>query len=276
VALDIAARITRGAAWPDFGKAEAGNVLILSAEDEADDTIVPRLITLGADLSRVTILEAVKGRDGANRMLNLVDDLHALDTAITRTESCFVMIDPLSAYTGRGTNTWRDSDVRTVLTPAAALAAKRHVALNGIMHFNKAADLAALHRVMGSVGFTAAARSVLGFVPHPDRPERAVMVSMKHNLSKAARLLTYELPADCPSVTDIQSLVNPAHKKRPPDREASDEAKAFLMDVLGGGKEVESKESPRGPSSTGSWPRASRRSRCTSHVAACRWIGRTK
>src|SRR5262249_8639997 len=57
---DIAARITRGAQWPcNEGQAPLGNVIILSAEDDAADTIVPRLIAAGADLQRITILKMV-------------------------------------------------------------------------------------------------------------------------------------------------------------------------------------------------------------------------
>jgi AAA domain/Domain of unknown function (DUF3854) len=257
IALWIAARITRGEAWPDGGKAEPGNVLILSAEDTIDDTLVPRLIALGADLTRVTFLKMVRGHDGTERMPNLDDDLAAVDAAIEEVNPALTIIDPLSAYSGRRVNTWRDSDIRTVLGPAAAVAEKHNTSFIGIMHFNKAADLAALARVMGSVGFTAAARSVLGFVPHPDDENRRIMVSMKHNLSKVPKLLTYELvekpgnkrptvewfPADKPSITDLQSLVNPAHKKeRAPDPEAADEAVDFLRQMLGKGAKVEATE----------------------------------
>src|SRR5690349_11871484 len=43
--LDIAARVTRGIVWPDGAAAAgtAGSVIILSAEDDAADTIRPRL-----------------------------------------------------------------------------------------------------------------------------------------------------------------------------------------------------------------------------------------
>src|SRR5262249_8013565 len=48
---DIVARITRGALWPcNEGQAPLGNVIMLSAEDDIADTIVPRLIAAGADI----------------------------------------------------------------------------------------------------------------------------------------------------------------------------------------------------------------------------------
>ena len=59
--IDIAATITRGKAWPNGeGTASKGRVVILSAEDDAADTIVPRLIAAGADLDQVEILQAIR------------------------------------------------------------------------------------------------------------------------------------------------------------------------------------------------------------------------
>jgi putative DNA primase/helicase len=75
----IAARISKGEAWPAQGytknpeKAPQGYVIILSAEDDPEDTLVPRLIAAGADLKFVKILKAVKGKDGA-RKFNLETD----------------------------------------------------------------------------------------------------------------------------------------------------------------------------------------------------------
>jgi AAA domain len=49
---DIMARITRGSLWPcNEGTAPLGNVLLFTAEDDINDTIVPRLLAAGADSS---------------------------------------------------------------------------------------------------------------------------------------------------------------------------------------------------------------------------------
>jgi len=46
--LDIAARVSRGASWPDspIARSESGSVILLSAEDDIADTIRPRLDSL--------------------------------------------------------------------------------------------------------------------------------------------------------------------------------------------------------------------------------------
>ena len=61
-ALDIAARITTGRPLPGSSVATAPRgVVVLSAEDGAADTIVPRLMAAGADLGRVFIMTGVRG-----------------------------------------------------------------------------------------------------------------------------------------------------------------------------------------------------------------------
>ena len=75
----IAARIT-GADnnWPcEEGIALQGNVILLTAEDDLRDTVVPRLAAAGADLSRIHIVKMVRDGD-KKRMFSLVTDLDLL------------------------------------------------------------------------------------------------------------------------------------------------------------------------------------------------------
>jgi putative DNA primase/helicase len=61
----LAAAVTSARAWPcGEGQAPQGSVVVFSAEDDAADTIVPRLLAAGADLDRVRIVEAVTTDDG--------------------------------------------------------------------------------------------------------------------------------------------------------------------------------------------------------------------
>jgi hypothetical protein len=69
---DIMARITRGSPWPcDEGHASLGNVILLTAEDDINDTIIPRLAAAGADLARVTIVKMMH-EAGKQRMFSLI------------------------------------------------------------------------------------------------------------------------------------------------------------------------------------------------------------
>src|SRR5205823_47162 len=69
VSVAIIAAITTAGDWPcgEGRSPVAGSVIILSAEDGAADTIVPRLMAAGADLARVKIVSAVGSADGKDR-----------------------------------------------------------------------------------------------------------------------------------------------------------------------------------------------------------------
>ena len=58
VACDIAARVTMGQPWPDGtpGWAGSGQVLYITGDDEADDTLVPRMEEAGADMDKICFL----------------------------------------------------------------------------------------------------------------------------------------------------------------------------------------------------------------------------
>ena len=56
----FAARVTTGDRWPDGGRCPTGNVIFVSCEDDAADTIVPRLDAAGADRTRVHILDWIE------------------------------------------------------------------------------------------------------------------------------------------------------------------------------------------------------------------------
>src|SRR6185437_12571154 len=66
----LAAIVTTQGHWPNGeGFAELGSVIVLSAEDDAADTIIPRLSAAGAELSRVHIVSAVTTDDHKGRRL---------------------------------------------------------------------------------------------------------------------------------------------------------------------------------------------------------------
>ena len=191
--LDLAARLTRpGAVMPDDVPAPDGDVLLLSAEDGLSDTIRPRLDACRADVRRVHALTATRDLDGTEHMLELGRDLPHLEAAIERYTPELVIIDPLSAYLGH-TDTWRDNEVRALLSPLASLAEQHNCAILGVLHLTKNASAKVLHRIMGSIGFVAAARVVLAVARDPDDEARRFLLPVKNNLSPPAETLAFTL-----------------------------------------------------------------------------------
>ena len=165
IACDAAGRITRGTEWPgDVVKAPMGRVIILSAEDDPDDTLVPRLIAAGADLTKVKFLSAVKRDDGkGERKFNLQEDIEQLKAAcLALKDVVLIVLDPASSYMGGNIDTHRNTDVRRVLDPLSKLAQDLRCAVLSISHFNKGSSPKAVNRVMESAAFVNAPRFAFG------------------------------------------------------------------------------------------------------------------
>ena len=163
------------------------DVLYLSAEDSPSHTLVPRLTAAGADLERVTFLTI---RDAVGeRGLALPDDIDKLADAIRCADARMVVIDPVVAHLATGLDSHRDHSIRRALAPLAALADESAVAIVGVVHLNKSASSDLFGRIGGSIGLTAAARSVLVMGADPDAgadSTERVVAHGKSNLSALA------------------------------------------------------------------------------------------
>lgn len=188
VSTDIAAKISTGAAWgiDGCGYAPEGETIFLSAEDDAADTIVPRLIAGDADLHKVHILEAVKeicpetGKE-RQRGFNLQKDLGRIGARLKRHNNVkLIVIDPISSYLG-GVDSHKNADVRSVLSPLKTMAEAHGVAVLMITHRSKSSAKAA-YTSIGSIAFSAAARISLVAMKDPDNEQRRVIMPAKVNL----------------------------------------------------------------------------------------------
>lgn len=189
VTMDIASRVTTGIGWPDRPgeRFEPGGVVLLSAEDDAADTIRPRMDAAGADVCRVTLLDGVsicERKDGpaTESHIDLATDLPALEQAIEDTPDCkLVVIDPVTAYMGKADD-HRNAEVRGLLAPLSRLAERRRVAVLCVTHLNKGQG-EAIHRIVGSIAFGAAARIALAVTKDPDDSSRRLMMNVKSNIA---------------------------------------------------------------------------------------------
>jgi putative DNA primase/helicase len=183
----IATVVTTGGLWPvDRTRCERGSVLIFSAEDDAEDTIRPRLEAAGADLNRVYVLEAVAVREAngslTRRGFSLVDDMPRLAAKLAELgDVALVVIDPISAFLG-DTDTHQNAAVRAVLAPLADVAAKHGAAVVAVSHLRKSAAGEAMHNITGSLAFVAAARAAYIVAKDQADPLRRLLLPAKNNL----------------------------------------------------------------------------------------------
>ena len=77
---EMAAIVSRGGPWPVSGvKADIGEVIFLSSEDDIQDTIKPRMMAAGADHSKVRLIRSVAVSDNHNRPFCLKKDIEKLN-----------------------------------------------------------------------------------------------------------------------------------------------------------------------------------------------------
>jgi len=257
-AVDLASRLSCGHAFPDGATCERGASLILSAEDSASDTIRPRLDAASADVSQVYFIKAVKvtlgdGQTGESSF-SLERDLIKLEETLKKHPGIKVIIlDPLSAYLGTKVNSWRDTEVRALLTPLVEFASRTGVAIIGILHLRKS-ETDALLRVSGSIAFVAAARVVWGFGEDPDDASQRLMVPVKNNLAPLGNALAYQITSNTDGApyllwgketrsADANEVLGLNSKEKRERASSLSKAKELLEEYLSGGprpqKEVE-------------------------------------
>lgn len=186
--LDLAARVSTGNPWPDGTLACGGSVILLSAEDDIEDTIVPRLIAAGADRTKITAMQGVDFKidddtPAKERCFNLEQDLPALEQALDAQPDCrLVIIDPISSYLGN-TDSHKNAELRGLLAPLGELATKRGVAVLTVTHLNKTSGAKAMHRITGSLAFVAASRAAWLVTPDRENAKRRLLLPIKNNLA---------------------------------------------------------------------------------------------
>lgn len=253
ITSSMAAIVTTGGWWPvDRTSCEPGNVLILSAEDDAADTIVPRLQAAGADLSRAYLLDAIREPtdDGERiRSVSLLDDIERMDETVARIGGAsMVVIDPISAFLGSGRiDSHNNTDVRGIAMQLQGFAERNNVAVVAISHLSKGRQRQALVSVMGSIGWVAAARAAYGIFRDEDGDgRRRLMLPLKNNIGddKAGFAFTIESAEVGGGIAtsriswESSPVTQSADEIYAPDeggRSATDEAVEFLRDVLASG-----------------------------------------
>lgn len=228
VALTMAGVVTTGGKWPDGTKAELGNVLIWTGEDDIADTIKPRLVINGADPNRVFSIAGARGEDGKPRPFDPATDMGALRGAAQNIPGgvSLLIVDPIvSAIKGDG---HRNAEVRRDLQELVDLGAELDCAILGITHLSKGTKGSRIgERVTGSLAFNALARVVLGCAQMAEGDRESGQVALfrsKSNIGPDSGGFYYDLEQGrVPGVDDIfASKVT----WRGPVEEAADEVMA--------------------------------------------------
>jgi putative DNA primase/helicase len=242
---------TTGTKWPDGAYAsQPGSVIILAAEDDVEDTLAPRLMAAGADLSRVFVIRSVFD-DNRRRGFSLQADLERLEAEILKHDNVkLVIIDPISSYLGK-VDSHKNADVRSVLEPLGEMAARLRVAVICNNHFSKGGGNAN-SRIIGSVAFVNQARAAFIVTPDEDDETRMLLIPSKMNIAPIRHGLAYRIEGclvefegkeiatsrimfESTPITITADQALAALDGNSENRSEKSEAIDFLMDALGNG-----------------------------------------
>lgn len=263
----IAANATLGELPGDLLHSPAA-VLLAGTEESEDATVVPRLLAAGAVLGRVHFLAATE--HGRADTLTLPDDLDRLEAAIADTAAQLVVADPLTAHLSGAVNSHREHEVRRVLAPLTDVARRTDAAIVGVAHLNKGEADRLMERVGGSIGFVAAARSVIAFGRDPSDPDgargrRRIIAHAKCNVAAEAGPLAAHIDTEPVTVgartidvpvlvidgpTDVEADDLLASRE---DWTARDDAAEFLAAELAGGAVSATEIRKRGDEAGHAW-----------------------
>lgn len=243
--LQIIAKLTKGEAVLPSDSDESDleektmalepvNVIYQTAEDGLGDTIKPRLLSAGADCSRVMVI------DDNDQALTMMDA--RLEEAIIKTNARLVVLDPIQGFLGTAVDMHRANEIRPLMKRVAVLAEKYHCAIILIGHMNKNSNGKSSYRGLGSIDFQAVARSVLIVGRIKDEPEIRVVCHVKSSLAPEGKSIAFRLDKDTGfewigeydiSADDLLSGDNRGQKIHA--------AKEFLKEILASGSVAQTK-----------------------------------
>ena len=184
-AMMLTAACTNRKLFPNMEDIEPFNVIYQTAEDGMGDTIKPRLVEAGADLSRGMVI------DDSEEVLTLSDD--RIEKAVRQNHVRLVIIDPVQAFIGADVDMNRANEVRPVFRKLGMIAEKTSCAIVLIGHLNKSSGTQSTYRGLGSIDIMAAVRSLIFIGKVKKDPTTRVLIHEKSSLAPPGETMAFKL-----------------------------------------------------------------------------------
>jgi hypothetical protein len=191
LSLALVTCVTNGSDWPDGEKNTMGprEVLIAATEDDLETTIKPRLMAMGADMTKITAIKNVFDTDDEgnkiSRELNLNGDTHKLyETLKANPEILMVVLDPLTGFFGDVDGN-DNRKIRPMMQRIAKVCRLTGVAFVLLIHENKRSEANAVDRILGAGAVSQVVRAGVRISRDPkSKPDGRIMANIKGNLSR--------------------------------------------------------------------------------------------
>jgi hypothetical protein len=179
-----------------FNGKQRHTINMITAEDNAEDTIRPRLEAAGANLDRVIELSSVAV--GPRRQpFEIPADLALLEAEVAERSARLVIPEPLAAFL-YGPDANKDQEIRRLLYHLSQIGERHHCAVVPHRHLNKSSGTKALHRGNLSIGVIGHARVGLLVAEDPDDASARILAITKMSDGPKQASLRFRLqPAGC-------------------------------------------------------------------------------
>ncbi len=188
----IGGAVTRGQGLADMPLTSPGNILWLSAEDDLGRVLKPRLLSVGADVTKVFAVSEPFTFD--DKGVELVRQM------AQRRSPVMIVIDPIFAYTKGDPS--KGADARVITNQLKMIAEEFNCAIILVRHVGKSKGFGD-PRAAGlySIEWRAAARSVLLCGSDPDNPQRRALTQSKNTFGPISDAIGYTIEKDPSSPT---------------------------------------------------------------------------
>ncbi|SIJ65658.1 bifunctional DNA primase/polymerase [Mycobacteroides abscessus] len=174
--------------WAARETRAGNNIGYLHSEDSRAHTVAPRLAAAGADMDKVCFFDvqtSTANGTNATGSLSLPADLSLLEKAVTEHNITLLVFDAVKSFKDSSLGQ-HDDDVRALLEPLGAMAARLNIVVIGLVHFGKRESSDTGKLILGSIAWSQVVRSVLAVAEDKDA-DRLIVTNTKANLSPRTR-----------------------------------------------------------------------------------------
>lgn len=255
VAVDLAARLTNQLPWPGtpggsspspneadqllgFDPTPARRVVMVTMEDDCDQTVGWRFFKAGGDDTRMVLIDRILSRDADDPDSEIDHERGVdLDRHLYHLASLcefdwkgvdLVIIDPIIGHYEGGET---EARLRSLLQKLARFALDYDVAVLGIAHLRRDPATTDIYRALGSRALASVPRMIWTVQTDPADPHRRLVLPLKANLGPAPAGLAFRFGADR-LVWEEASIHPPAGERRKAPAVAWDQAPIVLHEAM--------------------------------------------